>query len=225
MTPTRTIIAISAASILTVLCGCEDKPGPDPASKPAASPSTPGASSPEKSVPAPAASNPVPKPAGGETTAAASAGPNLNVMGMTFTVPDGWKQVAPANNMRLAEIQIPDAGGDASKACTIAFSTAGGDVLSNVNRWAGQIQDDAGKPAQADLKSKDVHGTKVNTVEFTGSYAGMGDGARKPDWMLRGAIIELPEGLLFIKMTGPKAPMTAAAAKFQSMVDGMAKSK
>jgi hypothetical protein len=185
----------------------------------------PSASSPTKSVPAPAASNPVPKPAGGETTAAASAGPNLNVMGMTFTVPDGWKQVPPANNMRLAEIQVPDAGGDASKACTIAFSTAGGDVLSNVNRWAGQIQDDAGKPAQADLKSKDVHGVKVNTVEFTGNYAGMGDGARKPDWMLRGAIIELPEGLLFIKMTGPKAPMTAAAAKFQSMVDGMAKSK
>lgn len=191
------------------LGGCEG-------SKPAA-PSTP-----QK---APAANSPAATPSTPTTppTAASGAAAPVVAMGVKIPVPNGWRQVPPANSMRLAEIQVPDASGDAMKACTIAFSTAGGSVQSNFERWFGQIRDAAGNPVKSEIATSQVAGLTVSTVEMVGVYAGMGDGAPKPDWMLRGSIVETSTGLLFIKMTGPAEQMKAASASYKSMLDGLTK--
>jgi hypothetical protein len=125
--------------------------------------------------------------------------------------------------MRLAEIVVPDAGGDAAKACLITFSTAGGDVQSNIDRWAGQVKDAAGQPSKPTIQKKTVAGVNVTIAEMTGAYAGMGDASPKPNTTLRGAVVETPGSLLFIKMTGPADAMAAAAPGFNSMIEGMKK--
>lgn len=214
MGPMRHLPLVLTALTLSI-AACEEKAPPPPprsAAPKAAAPTTPPA--PAQAVPS--------APTGGAP--AAALGSAVSVMGLSLTVPEGWKQVPPANSMRLAEIQVPDASGDAAKACSIAFSTAGGDVQSNIDRWAGQVHDASGQPATPKTDSRTVGGLKVTVTELAGSYAGMGDPAPHTNWMLRGAIIETPQGLLFVKMTGPAEQMAASAKAFNAMIDGLKKS-
>ena len=51
----------------------------------------------------------------------------------------------------------------------------------------------------------------------------MGEAAPHLKWLLRGAIVETPDGLLFIKMTGPAEQMASTAAAFNAMIDGLKK--
>lgn len=138
-----------------------------------------------------------------------------------MTLPAGWKRNPPANQMRLAEVEVPDPSGDPARACVAVFSTAGGSVEENITRWAGQMLDAQGQPAAFTSQSRAINGVRVTTVEMSGTFVGMGAGAPQPDSRLHGAIIEAPEGLLFIKMTGPAAPMTAAGAAFHQMIDSV----
>jgi hypothetical protein len=142
---------------------------------------------------------------------------------MNFALPAGWKSVTPGHAMRLAEVQVPDPSGDAAKMCTVVFSTAGGDVDSNIARWGTQVTDASGQPTKPQPTVREVAGMKVHTVELTGAFANMGEPAPHQNWMLRGAVVEMPAGLLFVKMTGPVEPMKAAAPGFTAMVDGMKK--
>lgn len=133
-------------------------------------------------------------------------------------LPEGWKEVPPANQMRLIELQVADPGGDLTKVSTVAFSTAGGDVQSNITRWAGQMKD----ASKTDSTTKDIGGFKVSQIEMTGTYLGMGEQTR-PDTTFRGAIVETPSGLLFIKMTGPASSMKASAEGWNTMIAGIKK--
>ncbi|MBS0196184.1 MAG: hypothetical protein JSR77_05445 [Planctomycetes bacterium] len=213
---TRNTLLVTATALF-LAAGCEKQPeapaAPAAAPKTQAPPAAP--SKPAAATPAPATPTPAP--------AAAAMGPTVTAMNLTFKLPDGWKQGQPSNSMRLAEAAVADPSGDAGKACTVAFSTAGGDVQSNIGRWANQVQDASGQAVKADPKKKTVAGLPVTTVELTGKYMGMGDGQPKPDWTMRAAIVESPEGLLFIKMTGPADRMKTLAAGFDSLVDSMTK--
>jgi len=203
MTPIRTFTFLASLALLSI--GCEDK-APPPVTTP---PKKPASVAPA----APAANPTVPGAAGASPSTVA-------VLGVTFSLPEGWKSAPPANSMRLAEAVVPDAAGDPAKACSVVFSTAGGGIQPNIDRWAGQIRDSAGNPATPKIDSRTVAGLKVTTVEMSGSYAGMGESAPRPDWAVRGAIFETREGLLFIKMTGPGPAMAAAAPAFAALVDG-----
>ena len=138
--------------------------------------------------------------------------------GVSMTFPQAWKRNPPANQMRLAEANVPDASGDPVKACLVVLSTAGGTVEENLARWSGQVRDAQGQPVVGKPESQVVDGLKISVVEMTGTFAGMGDTLPKDNWTLRGAIVEAPEGLLFIKMTGPAESVAAAAKDFQAMV-------
>jgi len=178
--------------------------------------------------PKPAA--PAPAPASPHTTAAATDATSANdpvvtLMGVKVTLPSGWKRNPPANQMRLAEADVPDSGGDPAKTCLVVFSTAGGSVEENVTRWSGQVRDATGNAVPPNKsESRTVDGVKVTIVQMAGSFAGMGGGAPKENWALHGAIIETPQGLLFVKMTGPAPSMEAAAAAFNAMFDSLKKS-
>lgn len=205
--------SVLLALLAGACAGCQDsnpKPSAAPAApagaKPASTPSSAGAVAPV------AAASPAP-----------ASGVTMLALGLRFTLPAGWKQVPPANSMRLAEVQVPDASGDAAKACTVALSSAGGTVASNIDRWVGQVKDASGKPPKAEPIAREVAGLQVTTVELEGTYSGMGDGAQRPTYMLRGAIVETSQGLLFIKMTGPADAMKAAAPAFKAYIDSMSK--
>ncbi|MFG0286357.1 MAG: hypothetical protein ACF8R7_18235 [Phycisphaerales bacterium JB039] len=141
----------------------------------------------------------------------------MAVAGILFPVPEGWRQVAPSNQMRLAELHY----GEGDSLCVAAFSTAGGSVIANIERWAMQMQGPGGEPLTAQAQMRQVSGVPVHTVELTGTYLGMGQQPAQPDTTMRGAILERPTGLLFIKMTGPADAMEACAPGWETLVNGL----
>jgi len=223
----RRTITLAALCSGLIVAACEDK---TPAPKLPTSAPKPVAPAPKPAAPTPQA-NPAPTTptAPANPTAPAPAAPggaaatSVTVGQFDFPLPAGWRSVPPANQMRLAEVLVADPSGDAAKASSIVFSSAGGDVQANIDRWAGQVRDDAGQPGKPKVEKKTVAGLPVSIVEITGAYSGMGEPAPHANWMLRGAIIEDPAGTLFIKMTGPAEPMAAAAPGFATMIDGLKK--
>lgn len=212
-------LAVAITSVLTVV-GCEDKNAQPPLSEPKpAMPTNNTAAVPTANPPAAGGVAPVSPDA-----ANLGSGQTITSMGVSVTLPEGWKRNPPANQMRLAEANVPDASGDPAKACLVVFSTAGGSVSDNISRWAGQVRDAQGQPVAGTPATKQVGGVNVTTVEMTGTFAGMGDTPPKENWTLRGAIIETSQGLLFIKMTGPAESMKAALPGFNAMVDSVKKS-
>lgn len=201
-----------------LVLGCEEKAPPTPVTKaPTPAPKAP------QVAPSAAPTGQVPPIVPAPTGAGQAAQGGVRVLGLNFDLPANWKQVPPGNQMRLAEVQVPDASGDAAKVCTVVFSTAGGDVESNIARWAGQVKDEAGQPSKYQDATKTVAGMTVHTVEMTGAFANMGETTPHQNWMLRGSVVETPGGLLFVKMTGPREQMAAAAGAYAAMIEGMKK--
>lgn len=163
-------------------------------------------------------------PAPAAPTDAAALSPEVVAMGVSVTLPQGWQRNPPANAMRIAEALVADASNDPAKACLLVFSSAGGSVEENVTRWSGQVRDAQGIPVPPKSETKTVNGLPVTVVEMTGTFSGMGTEGVRQDWTLRGAIVSTPQGLLFMKMTGPAANMAAQAGAFNQLVDSLKKS-
>lgn len=148
----------------------------------------------------------------------AAASDALVIGGLAFSLPEGWSRVPPANPMRLAEVHVPAASADPAALCIVTFSTAGGDVQANIDRWAAQVRTGDGQPSTPDMERRSVAGIEFTIAAMTGVYVGMGNEPAQQDWTLRGAIAQTPQGLLFIKMTGPADAMTAAADGFAALI-------
>jgi hypothetical protein len=142
-----------------------------------------------------------------------------SVAGLQWTAPPGWtsKGTAP---MRAATYAVtPDAE------CVVYYfgPGQGGSVEVNLDRWKGQFTQ-AGRPAQAQVKKRTVHGLGVTTIDTAGDYSGMGGPlASSPNvahgYRLLGAIIEGPQGNIFIKFAGPAKSIAANQQSFEHLVD------
>jgi hypothetical protein len=137
--------------------------------------------------------------------------------GVKWTAPAGWvsKGTAP---MRAATYTVGDAE------CVVYFfgQGQGGSVEANLARWNGQFTHN-GAPAVAKTAKRTVHGLPVTTMDVTGVYAGMGGPMMAPqapqsDYRMLAAIVENPNGNLFVKFTGPVKTVTANEQKFEQLV-------
>jgi len=145
--------------------------------------------------------------------------------GMRWTMPAGWKSEAP-RPMRAATYTIPAAPGDKVGAeCVINYfgRGEGGAVDANIERWKGQVVGADGKPARATVATRTVRGIAMTTIDSSGSYSGMGGpmatpSAPVPGYRLLGAIVQGPQGNLFIKFTGPAKTVAANQAKFDQLL-------
>ncbi|HEY2410817.1 MAG TPA: hypothetical protein VGI40_01160 [Pirellulaceae bacterium] len=92
----------------------------------------------------------------------------------SWTLPTGWKEL-PGGGFRFATIQIPHDG----KPLELAVSSAGGDLLANVNRWRQQLK--LPPIAASDLKSEatklQVDGHEATLVSLVGKGSGQMGGA------------------------------------------------
>jgi hypothetical protein len=103
-----------------------------------------------------------------------SAGPDAKP---SWKLPEGWQQL-PGSQFRYATIRLPPAS-DSAKALEISVSSAGGELLANVNRWRGQLNL---KPIGADElaaagKTLDIDGHKATLVSLVGTGSGGMGGA------------------------------------------------
>ena len=143
-------LAVSAF-ILALSLGCSgggDVPpsvAPTVASAPESAPPAPPSAPPSgASLPlVDSRGEPAQAPAGGESMAGAE---------LTWTVPGGWATETPSSGMRRAQYAIPAAAGDAEGGqCAVFYfgPGQGGDIQSNVDRWATQFTSAGGHPTPA----------------------------------------------------------------------------
>ena len=138
------------------------------------------------------------------------------VGGLTFTRPADWKWIAVSSPMRKAQLQVP--GADAAKVADITFFHFGeggaGGVEANAQRWLKQF---SGKAGAEKIEPQEIGGVKVTLVSTEGTFSsGMPGGEAKAmeNYALLGAMIENPDGLVFVKMTGPIETVKASREKF-----------
>jgi hypothetical protein len=136
------------------------------------------------------------------------------VGGLTFKRPADWAWVPVSSPMRKAQLKVP--GTKPDQAAEITFfhfgPDSGGDVQSNAQRWVSQFR---GNENAAKIETEKIGGANVTIVSTEGTYSsGMPGGpvTQMENYALLGAIIEHPEGNVFVKMTGP-APLVKESRK------------
>ena len=154
------------------------------------------------------------------------------VAGLKWTSPAGW-QAEGARPMRAASYTIPPAAGDATGAeCAIYFfgPGQGGSVEANLDRWKGQMSAPDGKPAAAKIAKRTIHQLPVTTIDSAGDYTGMGgpmmaSKSVQKNYRLLGAIVEGPNGNVFVKLTGPAKTVAAKRSEFEQLLNSFEKEK
>lgn len=136
----------------------------------------------------------------------------------TWTTPEGWTELGPGP-MRVTAWRVDDA-----TECSLStLSGTGGGLAANVNRWRKQMS----LPPEADaaiasLPRLRVLGRDAVRVELDGTYVGMGGGSGVPNAKLVGLVVELPAAVLFLKMTGPAATVSAQTPRFLALAASLA---
>jgi hypothetical protein len=147
-----------------------------------------------------------------------------SVAGLRWIAPTGWKSEG-SRPMRAATYTIAPASGDhETSECAVYFFGAGqgGSVQANLDRWKDQVHAPGGKPAEAQIQKRNIHGLSVTTIDSSGDYSGMGGpmgGAPvAKGYRLIGAIVEGPGGNVFIKFAGPSKTVAQNQPKFEQML-------
>jgi hypothetical protein len=152
-----------------------------------------------------------------------------SVAGLRWSSPAGWAEQS-ARPMRAATYSVPGGTPADAAECAIYFFGAGkgGTVEANIERWRGQYLDNDGKPHNAQVSKRQVHGVAVTLIDTSGTYTGMGGPMAKepssnPGYRLLGAIVEGPGGNVFIKFTGPEKTIAANQPKFDQLINSFDK--
>ncbi len=141
----------------------------------------------------------------------------------SFSSPESWHWVPASSSMRKAELQVLGKEKD-QKAEVVFFhfgENSGGGTKANVDRWLGQFQEPRDQ-INAKIDEAKVNNHKVTYVQAEGTYmSGMPGGPKtaQPNSMLLGAILESPQGSVFVRMTGPVELVKASSADFKKMVE------
>jgi hypothetical protein len=149
--------------------------------------------------------------------------------GVHWTAPASWKAQA-ARPMRAATYVVPAVLDDKEDGeCGIYYfgSGKGGSVDDNMKRWIGQIEP---PQLEAQPRKRTISGLNVTTIDLSGTYTGAGGPMAttktiKPGYRLLGAIVEAPEGLIFIKFTAPAKTVAANQVNFEDLLKSLARDK
>jgi hypothetical protein len=135
----------------------------------------------------------------------------------TFTRPDNWKWIVPSSTMRKAQLEVPGTNQEKAEVTFFHFGHGqGGGIKANIDRWFGQFQ--GGPTSQSEVTEGR---TRVYYVHAAGTFqSGMPGQPTTPmeGQALLGAILESPNGDVYIKMTGPAPTVEKAEPAFVQMV-------
>jgi hypothetical protein len=145
---------------------------------------------------------------------------------LTWTAPHGWIEEQPKSSMRQAQYRLPASSGDTDDGeCVVYYFGAGqgGDVKSNLDRWASQFTGPGSTTPK--FSSAKTGGLTIDKAEVRGTYTpspmAMGGGPEpqpNANYMLLGAIVPGPDANWFFKCTGPEKTMAANRASFDAML-------
>jgi hypothetical protein len=155
--------------------------------------------------------------------AVTSDGALVQVAGISFAAPPSWRRETPSSSMRAAQFAIPGTANERDGSVVVYYfgTGQGGGVDENVARWQGQFSDPSGSPPAPAVTHGEFHGLKATIVTVKGTYASgmpMGPSTPEPGFALWGAIIENPQGSVFVKATGPAALITREQPRFDALL-------
>ena len=147
---------------------------------------------------------------------------------LRYKTPEGWVIEKPISSMRAAQFKLPKAEGDTEDASLVLYyfgSDQGGSVRDNFDRWISQMQQPDGKSStdKAKMETLTPNGLKVTMIDVTGIYTaetspGSGVRLNKPNYRLRGAVVETPKGNYYIKLVGPEKTVNRWSEAFMEYV-------
>ena len=147
----------------------------------------------------------------------AAAGPVSSEGKPNWQPPAGWQEVA-AGQFLVAKFAITGDGG-ATAAVNISSSAGeGGGLVSNVNRWRGQLGLAPWSDAEANqsVTAMDVAGGKASLVDLSGTDARTGQPTR-----IVGVMVSLPNQTWFYKLMGDAKIVESQKAAFTQFVQGV----
>ena len=153
-------------------------------------------------------------------TGDADAGSRQEIGGMSVQAPGEWRRIPPSNSMRLAEFEVPGAGGSGSASLAI-FKGNYGTVDANVDRWVGQFTERQGDFRRWELELEDGSGHKATMVDVSGTFGGGMGGSAQTNQRMLGAIVEGGGEFYYLKLIGPKPTIDRWADGFQRFVKGV----
>jgi hypothetical protein len=151
-------------------------------------------------------------------------GGTLVVSGIEFHVPQGWVAETPSSAMRQFQYRLPRAEGDAHDG-EVVFSTAGGDVKGNVERWEGFFE---GRPS-TEVTERQVGGLAITIATIRGAYTQGFRGATGvlPSFLQVTAIVPIPGSpsgqQIFVKALGPEATIARWMDSFDELIGALHK--
>lgn len=147
------------------------------------------------------------------------------VGGLNFTAPAGWQRVVAPTPMRKAMFRVPNATGDGAVTFYHFGPGLGGGPQANIERWRRQFKEpDAQRRARVETKM--VGGRKLHLFRGDGTLLSGAPGGAKtevPGTAFLGAVIEGPNGDVFVRFIAPSPLADTAEAAFRKMVEGASK--
>lgn len=155
--------------------------------------------------------------ASGEETTNSATTREVEAGDLKLSVPGGWKQQQPSNNLRLAQFAIPAVDGDAAGTELVISPPIGGSREANIARWVDQFEAEGRELVMS--QGKCPQGEYV-LVQLSGTYKkSIGPPILRktepaPDYKMHGVMLSVEKdgksaGNYFLKLTGPANTVAA----------------
>jgi hypothetical protein len=130
-----------------------------------------------------------------------------------WTKPDGWSEQS-LSEMRLGSFKVDGPNGSSADVSVIAFPGEAGGLISNLNRWRGQLQLE---PLDENQLSQMIQRTEVDNAPTYLVDFQTAQNAPKPSRIL-GAVLQTADRAWFVKMAGPPELIESQRQKFLDFV-------
>jgi len=131
--------------------------------------------------------------------------------------PPDWQQL-PGNQFRLLNYRCGD--------CEIALGLSGGSLAQNLNRWRKQFNlQELSEQELQKLPAVPVLQKQGVLLVLRGEFSGMQQASLQKDWAMFGVLVELPQGMLSAKLTGPHEQVAKQHANFLSWLASIKQTK
>ncbi len=144
----------------------------------------------------------------------------------TWVTPEGWSEAGfDPTGMRFINLQFgPKGEGE----CYLSLmSGTGGGLEANVNRWRStQMGLPPYTPEELEkLPTKPLLNREAVYVDFSGDFKAVGATEAQKDYRLVGLILQAPQFILFVKMTGPKDLVEKNMPAFEQFTQSISPTK
>lgn len=150
-----------------------------------------------------------------------AAGDTLLAGEFTFKYGKPWERMEVKSSMRAGQLKY-DHEGDLQDPEVVFYYFGpgqGGGIKANMDRWIGQFEGEA----KSEQKTIEQGGRKIHFLEAKGTYLESSGGpfagkkTARPDYMLLGAILESPEGAVFLKLFGEEKAVEKLKEDFKKL--------